>query len=206
MTEFGVAGIATLVEPSAAASTAAGLAGFLKSAALATRAQGSSGGRNGVARRDGGVFARGMGLAGFLDVFSRRALHFPGEIAAVRKILTVGIGARCGGFEASRLTRPTHGRGCGCCRIFKCHVFPRWALNFLGAFARVGLQAAGGHGVFEECAPEVTTLALGIRGNSADAFGELARRALFVGNTRAIGTTCRRRRHTALKGVWTTKA
>ena len=256
-----VSRITTLVEPITAASTTAELAGCFKGAALRTRARERSRGRNSVTRQGGGVFTRGMGLAGFLDVFSRRALHVPGDIArvvwgqgirivvvwgqgirisafeksgcarlafnigcgrarscgvrawraramvvtAVRIITGVGIGAvgmRCGVFEASSLTRPTCGRGCGCCL----NVFPRRALDFLGDFAGVGLQAAVGHGVFEESAPEVTILALGIRGNSADAFGELARRALFVGNTRAIGTTCRRRRHTALKGVWTTKA
>ena len=110
-------------------------------------------------------------------------------VAAVIIIITVGIGVvimRYGGFEAPSLTRPTHGRGYGCC----INVFPRRALNFLGDFARVGLQAGGGHGVFEESAPEFTIMALGICGNSADAFGELARRALFVGSTRAIGTAC----------------
>ena len=110
-------------------------------------------------------------------------------VAAVIIIITVGIGVvimRCGGFEASSLTRPTHGRGFGCCL----NVFPRRALEFLGEFARVGFQAAGGHGVFEESAPNVAPLAIGICGSSADAFGELARRAFFVGNTRAIETTC----------------
>jgi len=109
--------------------------------------------------------------------------------APVVKITVVGIGAvrlRRGVFVASRLTRLTSGRGSGCWL----DVFPRRALHFLGGFARLGLHAADRHGVFEESAPQVTVLALGVCVDRADFMGGLAGRALFVVGTRAIRTTC----------------
>ena len=56
--EIGVAGISTFIEPSTAASTAAGLAGFRKGATLATRTRGISS-RSSACR---GIFCERTGI------------------------------------------------------------------------------------------------------------------------------------------------
>ena len=83
MIKLRVAGIATLVEPCAAASATAELAGLVKGSALETGAGGYSTGGSRAALQGGDFFARGIVGKAFLHVCSWRAHNFPGGSARV---------------------------------------------------------------------------------------------------------------------------